>query len=218
MKMTFRIILLIAVLFSIIGLAKHQLAWAANLSEKSSQATSPGIEKSVWPDKGDYCDQPRNKHKNECKDKRAKDYCKKHRKECASVKPPPQQILIPVTGEYSVGGFCTLSVTLNDLVIKLDAHIKTPLPADLPDKVHKVRQGCLLTYYSSNQRIDELSTNSGSTTICFAATPGKRMTLYFYSVYSSKPGWVLLETTTASGKACAPGNTSGLYVATFQQP
>lgn len=216
MKMTFRIILLIVVLFSIVGLAKNQLAWAANSSEKSTQFVSQKSEESVWPGEGDYCDRLPNKYKVECKDKNDKDRCKQHGNECASVKPPPQQILVPVTGEYSVGGFCVLSVALNDPAIRLAARIKTPLPADLPPKVYQVRQGCLLTYYSSNQRIDELPTNSGGTIICFAATPGKKMILHFYSVYSSTPEWIPLETTTAPGKACAPGNTSGVYVATFE--
>ncbi len=216
MKITFRIIILIAVLLGIIGLAKNQLAWAANSSEKPAQSAPQRVEDSISPGKGGYCDQPRNKHKDECRGKNDKDRCRKNRNECASIKPPPQQILVPVTGEYSIGGFCTLSIKLNDPAIKLHAHIKTPLPADLPDKIYKVRQGCLLIYYSSSQRIDELPTDSGGTTICFAATPGKQMTLYFYNMYSPKPQWASLETTTASGKACALGNASGVYVATFE--
>jgi hypothetical protein len=220
MKTVFRIIVLIVVLSGIVVLARNQVAWAANSSEKSAPSGLLRIEKSVSQDKGDYCDQPWHRRKPECKDKdkdKDKDKCKKHPNQCGSVKPPPWHIVINKSGEYSVGGFCTLSVTLNDPAIKLDVSIKTPLPGKLPDKVHKIRQGCLLTYYSSNRRIDELPATSGSTTICFAAIPAKQMTLYFYNLYSIQPKWAPLETTTKMGRACGKGNASGVYVATFQE-
>ena len=200
-------------------LARNQVAWAATSSKTTEQSTLSQAEKSVSPHGDDDCDNHRNKDKNRCKDKdKDKDKCKKNKKHCGSVKPPPQQILIPVTGEYSVGGFCTISIALNDPGIRLDAGLKTPLPRELPDKVQKVRQGCLLTYYNSDQRINELPADSGTTTICFAATPHKQMTVYFFNMYASNPKWVPLETTVEAGKACATGNASGVYVATFQKP
>ncbi len=221
MKTSFRIIILIAVLLGIAVLARNQVAWAANSSEQSVQSLSPQMDKSVLQGKADYCDMPWHKRTDECKDKnkdKDKDKCKKHPEKCGTVKPPSRQILIPVTGEYSVGGFCTLSVTFNVPATQLDVSIRTPLSRELPDKVQKVRQGCLLTYYGDHQRIDGLPANAGNTTVCFAATPAKQMTLYFYNIYSISPEWVALETTTESGKACALGNASGVYVATFQQP
>ena len=218
MKSIFRVILIIVVLFGIIGLARNQVAWAATSSETADQSTLGQVDESVSPDKDDDCDEPENKDRPRCKDKdKDKDKCKKNPKHCGSVKPPPRRIHIAQTGDYSVGGFCTLSTVLNDPEVSLDASIVSPLPRELPDDVQKVRQGCLLEYYSSDERIDEMPTASGNTIICFAATPGKQITIYFDNKYSADPEWVALETTTDAGKACAAANASGVYVATFDK-
>jgi hypothetical protein len=120
-----------------------------------------------------------------------------------------------VTGDYSVGGFCVLNVQLDDPAVTLDARLITPLPAGLPDTVQRVRQGCLLTYFQSGERIPALSPEAGSTTICFAAPPPKQATVYFHDTYAPSPEWVPLETEVKAGIACAPANASGTYVATF---
>ena len=132
-----------------------------------------------------------------------------------TVKPPPGTVLIPVTGDYSVGGFCVLNVALTDAAFQLDARLATPLPAGLPDSAQKIRQGCLLTYFRSGERALSLPAESGSTTICFAALPQKQMSVYFHNTYDADPTWVPLETTVNAGIACAPANESGTYVATF---
>jgi hypothetical protein len=132
-----------------------------------------------------------------------------------TVKPPPGTVLIPVTGDYSVGGFCVLSVDLTDPAVTLDARLITPLPAGLPNTVQRVRQGCLLTYFRSGERISVLPPEDGSTSICFAAPPPKQATVYFQDTYAPDPEWVPLETTVEAGIACAPANASGTYVATF---
>lgn len=219
MKRLFRIILMMAVLVGLVGLARNQVAWAANSAGTSDPSAPQWAEKSVSLGGDVDCSKPWNKNKDKCKDKdKDKDKCKKHKEDCGSVKPPPHQIIIPVTGDYSVGGFCTLSIALTEPAIVLDASIETPLPRELPDRVQKVRQGCHLIYYDSAQRINELPVDSGSATICFAATPNKQMTVYFFNMYASHPTWVPLETTVEAGKACATGNASGIYVATFQKP
>lgn len=149
----------------------------------------------------------------ECKDKKGKD-----KKKCkGTVKPPSRDIIIPVTGEYSVGGFCTLSVEFNDPTITLNATIETPLPGELPKDVQKIRQGCLLAYHLSNDPIGELPDGSVST-ICFAAIPNQEMVLYFYDLDAPSPEWMPLETTTEAGISCAAANASGVYVATFKKP
>ena len=218
MKRVLRVIIMIVVLLGIVGVAQNQIAWAANSAGGTDLSTVQLVEKSVASGKDD-CDKDKYKNTDKCKDKyKEKDKCKKNKHDCGTVKPPPHQVIIPVTGEYSVGGFCTLSVTFNDPKIKLDASLKTPLPRDLPDKVHKVRQGCLLTYYSSNQRLNDLSANSGSATICFAAIPQQQTVVYFHNTYALNPTWVALETTIQNGIACAAAPQSGVYIATFQKP
>jgi hypothetical protein len=218
MKRVLRISLMIVALFGIIVLARNQVAWAANSSGTTNQIAPQLVEKNNSQGWGDDCEKPWNKNRDRCRDKdKDKDKCK-HNRHCGSVKPPPRQLIIPVTGEYSVGGFCTLIVTLNDSKINLDAILETPLPDKLPDRVQKMPQGCLLTYYSSHKRISKLSVGSGNTTICFAATPRKQVTVYFYDIYSPHPKWIPLETTVQDGSACSSGNASGVYVATFQKP
>jgi hypothetical protein len=210
----FRIILLIVLVLGILGLAKNQLAWAATSPQETGQSALSQVEKSILPSRDD-CDKDKNSDKCKAKDK---DKCKKHGEDCGTVKPPPHHVVISATGDYSVGGFCTLTVVFNDPTIALDASIEDPLPRDLPDKVHKVSQGCHLIYYESGKRIAELPPASGTATICFAATPQKPMTIYFNDIYSAYPTWVALETTIQNGIACAAAPSSGVYVASFQKP
>jgi hypothetical protein len=204
MNKSVRWIIVIALLLGIALLAGGKGAWA-DQSPVQSQSLSPKKDgpQTVADRKGDDdCDKGKGKGKDKCK---------------GTVKPPPKKVVIPVTGEYSIGGFCTLSIVLNDPEVTLDGSIQTPLPGELPSDVQRVRQGCLLTYYSSGQRIDSLPPSSGTATICFAAVPGQQTTLYFYDLYSPNPTWVALTTTVKDGIACAAGNASGVYVATFQK-
>jgi hypothetical protein len=200
-----RLMLVLALAAGLFLLARESAAWAEGSPEQSLSAPEQGNQSFV-DRKDDDCnrgwgkDKEKDKHK--CKDK-------------GSVKPPPKHVVIPVTGRYSVGGFCTLDIELNDPAIILNASIETPLPREIPNDAQKVRQGCLLEYYSADQRIDGLPAGAGSATICFAAMPNKQMTLYFYNLYAPNPTWVPLETSTQAGLVCAPGNETGLYVATF---
>jgi len=198
-----RLILVLALASGIALLARGKVAWAtpsgeASLSASAQEDQSPAAKKDV------DCDKPENKHKKECK---------------GTVKPPhPGPVIIPVTGSYSVGGFCTLDIIFTDPTVSLNADIQTPLPGELPDDVQRVRQGCLLTYFDEDGQIDAIPPGGGSTTICFAAIPGsKPTTLYFYDLYAPEPAWVPLPTTVENGVACATGNASGVYVATFQK-
>ena len=204
MYKTIRVLIAISLVMGIVLLAHDRVAWANYSPDQSLSAENHEMQ-SVAPAPGDKdCEKDKGKDKDKCK---------------GTVKPPhPRDLIIPVTGDYSVGGFCTLTIELKDPEITLDASIETPLPGELPDDVQKIRQGCLLTYYRSNQRLNELPPDLGNTTICFAGIPSKQMLVYFYDIYSPNPGWVALETTDQDGIVCALGNGSGVYVATFQQP
>ena len=198
MHQRFQFAAAIILLLSILFLARNQVAEAVSEPSPSISAREQGNDSVLLAPP------------EECKDKKNKDKCK------GTIKPPPFNIIIPVTGSYSVGGFCTLSVTLNNEDIDLSATLQTPLPGDLPENVHKVAQGCLLTYNQSGQLLNELPSEAGSTTICFAAGPNQEMTVYFYNIYSDSPTWTALETTNLeNGIICAPANSSGVYIATF---
>jgi hypothetical protein len=203
-----RVLIATSLVMGIVLLAQAQVAWANHTADQSLSAENHKMQSVVPAPGDDDCDKDKSKDKDKGKDK---DKCK------GTVKPPSRDLIIPVTGSYSVGGFCTLSVEFNDPEITLDASIEDPLPGELPDDVQKIRQGCILTYYRSNQRLNELPPDLGNTTICFAGIPSKQMLVYFYDIYSPNPGWVALETTDQDGIVCALGNGSGVYIATFQQ-
>ena len=196
-----RMLVAIFLVMGIVLLARARVAWANHSVAPSLSAENHEMQ-SLVPAPGVDCDKDKDKDKDKCK---------------GTVKPPSRDIIIPVTGSYSVGGFCTLSVEFSDPEITLDASIEDPLPGELPADVQKIRQGCLLTFYRSNQRLNELPPDLGNTTICFAGIPSKQMLVYFYDIYSPNPGWVALETTDQDGIVCALGNGSGVYVATFKQ-
>jgi hypothetical protein len=202
-----------------VGLAQNRVAWAADTSDVTDLSASQQAAEVVSQDKDDYCDKDANKNKERCKDKdKDRDKCKKNKKNCGTVKPPPTKVIIPVTGVYSVGGLCTISVEFNAPLFLLDASLRTPLPGELPENLQKVSQGCLLTYYSGSERIDALPSDAGTAIVCFAAPPKRNMTLYFYNNYSAAPGWEALETTVEAGRACAPGNESGIYMVSYPRP
>lgn len=207
----FRLFIAILMILGLVVLAKSNIAWAAKSSGQSDQSAPQSIGQSDQSDKDD-CDKNPNREK--CKDKKKK--CNPKKENCGSVKPPPKNLIIPVTGEYSIGGFCTLRVEFYGEDHRLNGSIITPLPRPLPEDVHKVELGCLLTYYKSDERIDEMLPEAGKTTICFASSPQKDMQIYFYDYYSIDPQWSPLETTVTDGIACAGANKSGVYVATFE--
>lgn len=204
MNTSVRLLLVLALLTGIAISAGEKTAGADRLPGLSLSAVDR--QGRAFPDrKDDDCIKGRGKDKDKCKEK-------------GTVKPPAREIVITRSGKYSVAGFCMLSIELIDPNITLHARITTPLPGVLPKGVHRIRQGCLLTYYSSNRRIDALSPSSGNTTICFAATPKKEMTIYFYDIYAPNPAWVPVQTTLQDGTACAPGTGSGVYIGTFRHP
>lgn len=135
-----------------------------------------------------------------------------------TVNPPPPDISITESGRNSVGGFCTLTLTFYVDGVRAKAYVERPLLAALPTGLHAVQQGCRVTFYASDLRMDELPAEMGSATICFAATPEKQMVLYFYNVYAEPATWTAANTTVENGIACAEGNRSGTYVATFKLP
>jgi hypothetical protein len=190
MNQRFRIIIVVILLLSVLLLAGNQVAWAGKPSNQVSQVDN-NQQQSIVADRDDN-------------------------NEDGTVKPPPKEIVITKSGTYSVGGFCTITITLNSPDVMAVVHIERPLPRGLPDNFQRIRQGCHVTYYQSGKRLNELTPNLGSTTICFAAIPKKQMKLYFYNIHSKKPTWSPLKTTVNDGVACGAGNSSGIYVGTYK--
>lgn len=217
-----RIALVIIVFFGIVVTARNQTAWAANLPSWSNSSAPARVVLSAPQSQDDDCDKESNKDKNKCKDKdKDKDKCKKNKDDCGTVKPPPGAITITKSGTYNVGGFCnyTVEFAAPNPGISVRVALERPLPRSLPDGVHKVRQGCRVTYSQNGQRIEEFTDAMGTSQICFAPTPGQEMTIYYYNVYDASPEWQpVAETTMVKGLVCSPADPSAVYVATFQTP
>jgi hypothetical protein len=232
MNKILKIGIIVVVLFSIVFLGGQGVA-SANRSTDTSLAPATGPQLSVAQGRDedcgkykggrrDHCEKEKERQREREKDKEKEwEKCKerkKHDDKCGTVKPPRRDLLIPVTGAYSIGGLCTLDVQLIATQISLNTDIQSPLPRDLPDEVQKVLQGCLLTYYRTGARLDQLSSSDGSALVCFAATPEKQMKVYFHDSYSPKPKWTALDTKVDSGIACAEANQSGVYAVTYAKP
>ena len=135
-----------------------------------------------------------------------------------TVKPPPSTVIITESGTYSVGGFCTVIIEFKVEDLKAVVYVERPLPRPLPDGVHKVAQGCRVTYYKSDVFMEQMTAEQGTATICFAAIPQKQTSLYFHNTYAAAPVWSPLTTTVGVGGACGDASRSGTYVATFTEP
>jgi hypothetical protein len=194
MKQKFSFAIAVLLVLSILLLGHSRVAWADKPSDQGLSARNNEIQ-SVAVDRDDDDDDD----------------------DRGTVKPPPKKIIITKSGSYSVGGFCTITIKIYAQNIKAEVSIKRPLPRRLPDNVHRVYQGCLVTYFRDDKRIQSLTPNLGTTKICFAAMPKKQIKIYFYNMYSKKPTWTPLKTTVKDGMACATGIGSGVYVATFRE-
>lgn len=185
-----RVLVVIFLILGVILLAKNNAAWASPASDVEPSSRAED-QSSVSADKSDP----------------------------GSVKPPPRFVFITESGTYSIGGFCTYTVEFLEPGVSVRVALERPLPRPLPDGVHKVRQGCRVTYYLHGQRIDEFTPELGSSQICFAVTPQKDNKVYFYTVYSSAPVWgPTSETNVETGSACSAAGPSAVYVGTFQNP
>ncbi|HLO31263.1 MAG TPA: hypothetical protein VK249_19090 [Anaerolineales bacterium] len=191
MKQIIRYAIVLILLFSILWLAKGDPAGASVPADQSVQSVRNESQPAADPDKP----------------------------EPGTVKPPPGSIVITQSGTYSVGGFCTITVTLTDPDVWVEVRIMHPLPRPLPDGVHAVRQGCLVTYHHAGERIDELTSDMGTSNICFAALPKELMKIHFHDTYAGAPTWSPLGGPgVVNGMICGVADHSGTYVATFQKP
>jgi hypothetical protein len=197
-----RIFIVTVLVLGIAIVGRNKAAWAASLVSGADPTASVSLSN------GDPCDTDKDK----CNDKDDKD-------KGGSVKPPPA-IVIPVTGggSYSVGGICTIIIEykvpgLSDLIY-LEVPVEKSRSVPFPESDGNIHlPGCHVLHYQSEQIMNEMSTEDGSWTICFAARPNKTMTIYYYldNLETVVPTWIPIETTVVNGIVCAPAYYSGVY-------
>jgi hypothetical protein len=141
-----------------------------------------------------------------------------------SIQPPPDSVTITQSGTYAVGGICILETLykvtgLSDTIVvqypRNNRYTENTLtiPSDSIEGVNGIFfwPGCHVTHYLQTGTTntptiqDQVTSTQGSWKICFAAIPGKTMTIYYYqdNLTVTTPPWKPLVTTTENGLACA---------------
>jgi len=145
-----------------------------------------------------------------------------------TVLPPPAFITITGNGSYAVGGICLLTAQYFVTGLTDTVQVEYPLQytqdtKTVPSDVLKQTSntfvdifyfpGCHVVHYKNQQVVDQQNypppTNNGDWQICFAAIPGKTMTIYYYpddavkAITQPWTPWAALVTKTANGLACA---------------
>lgn len=128
-----------------------------------------------------------------------------------SVVVPPSDVTITASGTYSAGGIC--SAIIKYYVPQLGDNLHVQFPTEdthiipFPDNEDLLYlPGCHFLHYRDGKIKPEMTPEEGDWQICFAAIPGKEMTIYYYRDDNTNinPPWTPLETTTKDGLACAP--------------
>jgi hypothetical protein len=194
-----RILIAIVVVLSFVIWAKSDPAGAANPESTGEKSLQSGADLSVPADQDD-CQKGNNKDKEKCK-------CKengKPKKHCGTVKPPDDDDDVCERGKFSVGGVAVLDVKeLKHRSRKDDDdcfHVHKDSAADvkIPNAGKALSDRIILSAMGEGSAVE----------ICFAATPGKSVKIF----YTEKDSWTPLDTRVENGVACARAASSGSFV------
>jgi hypothetical protein len=136
-----------------------------------------------------------------------------------TVLPPPANITITGSGTYAVGGICIIRAKY------LVSGLSDTVQVEYPNKHYTEDTltvpfdeyingnlfffpGCHVVHFKDQKIMDQMNTNApkdGEWQICFAAIPGKTMTIFYYDDNLTKiqAPWHPLVTETANGMSCA---------------
>lgn len=140
-----------------------------------------------------------------------------------SVQPPASRISFAASGTYAVGGVCIIRAEYkvaglsNEVFVAYPAQDTESVPFPGVDEGDLLYfPGCHVVHYRDASLKEQMNTDEeeGSWEICFAARPGKEMTIYYYhdDLDEATPPWIALETTTQDGLACATvANFTAIY-------
>ncbi|MBM3124029.1 MAG: hypothetical protein FJZ87_03035 [Chloroflexi bacterium] len=130
---------------------------------------------------------------------------------------PNSEIIITETGEYTVGGLCTLEAIYKQQGLMDKAAVD--VPAEISEQVPFAYEGdlylagCHIRHYKQEQLIREANTSDGSWEVCFGDRPDEELTIYYYpdEIFTDEPVWQPLPTVEQDGFVCAPAVYSGVY-------
>ena len=140
-----------------------------------------------------------------------------------TVLPPPSFVTITGNGTYAVGGICLLTTQYFTTGLKDTVQVEYPTQYTQDTKTVPFMDyvngdmfyfpGCHVVHYKNNVIENQMNnpppTKDGDWQICFAAIPGKTMTIYYYpddavkAITQPWTPWAALVTKTANGLACA---------------
>lgn len=131
-----------------------------------------------------------------------------------SVLPPASRISFSASGTYAVGGICIIRAEYivdglsNEVWVAYPEEDTETVPFPGVDEGDLLYfPGCHVIHYRDAELKNQMNKDEqeGEWEICFAARPGKEMTIYYYQddLDNVTPPWAPLETTTENGLACA---------------
>ena len=149
-----------------------------------------------------------------------------------SVLPSSGNTTITASGTYAVGGICDIIAKYYVTSLLDTVQVEYPWDPATQSRNHYAEDnlsvqfsdyvngdifyfpGCHVVHYKNDQIQDQMNTGTpkdGNWQICFAAIPGKTMTIYYYPDDTKPPieelpkpiSWKSLETVTANGMSCA---------------
>ena len=145
---------------------------------------------------------------------------------------------ITESGGSNIGGVCTIDVEFKVSDVKLIADAEVPVleskkvpfhPETIPgyDQQHLLFPGCHFVHYKLDENnefkiVDRMSTDDGSATVCFGASPTVLMTIYYYldNAAGGNKVWLPLPATFEDeGRlVCAPALYTGVYMPAASVP
>jgi hypothetical protein len=135
--------------------------------------------------------------------------------------PLPTRIVITGSGDYNVGGVCTLTIEFkgtSPLQVKADAEIPIPESLKVPfsGEGELFRPGCHVVHVKEEKVVKEFDNADGTAKICFGANPEMKMKIYYYldTPFTTSP--VFIEIASAledNGRLiCASAPYTGVYM------
>jgi len=132
---------------------------------------------------------------------------------------PPSEITITESGTYAVGGVCLITVNYFGTGLADTVQVEFPTKHYTADTLTVPFNnsnngelfyfpGCHVIHYKDQliqSQVNSTDPKDGDWQICFAAIPGKTMSIYYYDDNLKKISapWTAMETTTDNGMACA---------------
>jgi len=127
--------------------------------------------------------------------------------EQGTIRPPGcNKVDITTSGEYSVCGIAVVSVGPKPDNVEITLKVG-PLPKDAGNVL---AGSVILQCWVDGKKDQGPHDQHGNPQICFAAPPDKQVQVKFYD--ENTKSWVVVETTVANGRACAPATYSGKYI------